>query len=128
MFKQTGNRWMVSGGPMNRDVSSGTASTWTDITFTTPFGNTFVICQAYAEYYGGSPATANCNYQEKGYTGVTPFRYLASVDSTSTRSIDTLELPIDSNKKGQYKWDTSTTNRLFLDIHGFILPDWIAPK
>ena len=128
MFTQVGNRWMVSGGPMNRDVSNGTASTWTDITFTTPFGNTFVICQSYAEYFGASPITGSCAYRKKGYSGTTPFRYLASVDSTATRGVDTLELPIDVDKKGQYKWEASTTNRIFLDNHGYILPDWIAPK
>jgi hypothetical protein len=90
----------------------------------TPFGDTFVIAQSRIFYLD---ATAHVKWRKYG-SSLAGFR-LNYVDSNGgADNYSDFLLPVDSLKRGEWRWNVSTTNALYLQSTGYILPDWIAPK
>jgi hypothetical protein len=125
-FMQIGNRWHLSesDGTLGDDVSGGTSSTFSSVTMNTPFGDTFVLAQSRIFY---SNASAHVKWRKYG-SSLAGFR-LNYIDSNggADNYMDVI-LPVDSQKRGEWRWNVSTTNALYLPSMGYILPDWIAPK
>jgi hypothetical protein len=116
--------FVVSGSRVNyadtiiRVLAAGSASTWTDITFDVPFGDSYIISRVVGYY---SDASASLVYRANGFSNTGAV--LVSVSSGATSDNVSLELFVDVDKLGEYKWSSANTNYANIDTRGFILPD-----
>ena len=113
-----GNIFRVTDGEyISRDLTAGTASTWTTVTLTVPFGNVLVYCQCQGVYVN----TAENNCRWKVSSGATSKLFIGTTsNSSSDRTF--VDLFVDSNKQGQYMWQLATNNSQYIDVHGYVLP------
>jgi len=123
-FMQIGDEWKVTGSIINQDVAAFSSTSWTDVTFTLPFGETFAIIDSRASY---GDAYSHLRYKKNGVSGEN-YTTIGTVRVDNTRAYGEYHLPIDSDKKGEIKWSDAGTQLAYLNSEGFVLPDWIAPK
>jgi len=124
-FRVMNNEWWYlddgSDYSINRDLNGGTASSFTTITLSIPFGNTLAVTQVQTIYVD----VANTQARWRLIGGPSnPRLFLGSV-SNSASSRHTRHLQVDANKQGQYRWDNAGNNACYIDVLGYVLPDLI---
>lgn len=122
-FMQQGSKWQATDNIVVQDVDGFTSNSWTDVTWTIPFPNTFAIVDCRGIYVD---THRHLRYRQNG--SADNGSIIVTVHNASTRAAGHRELPVDSNKKGEIQWSTAGTDTAYLNVLGFILPDWIAPK
>ena len=122
-FTQIGADWQATDDIINQDLNGFTSDSWTDVTFTVPFGNIFVLADCRGTYVN---TYRHVYYRKNGDSGAGFLIITARTDNS--RPAGFRSLPIDSDKKGEVQWSTSGSDLAYLNVMGFKLPDWIAPK
>jgi hypothetical protein len=119
-FTTYNHEWRTTSGEyIAQDLTAGTANTYTNINMTIPFGNVLAIGLVQGIY--NNTAETYARWRLPGATAATVRFFLTSI-SNNASSRDIKYLPVDSQMRGEYKWDQVTNNSIYIDTIGFTFP------
>lgn len=123
-FKVDGKKWFAD-GPFAVDVNAATPSnTWTAYTVSVPIGGLRGLSTLFLIYYG-TASYVDFMWREYGATNAANNYSNSTLSATITRAVANIEIPTNSSKQFEGRFNGVTTSAFYITTYGFILPDTI---